>query len=351
MKIIVGLSGGVDSSVCALLLQQQGYQVEALFMKNWEEDDNETCSAQQDLKDASAIAKKLNIKLHTVNFSSEYWQEVFEDFIEQHKNGLTPNPDVLCNQKIKFKVFLEYALELGANKIATGHYAQITTDNQLKVAVDNNKDQSYFLHLLNEYQLSKSIFPLGGMNKTEVRALAQKHNLITANKKDSTGICFIGEKHFQSFLSQYLPIKEGDMIDKYGNFIKKHQGVAFYTIGQRKGLGIGGGFGKGNEPWFVADKNITTNELIVVQGDDRLLYHSIIKVDAIHWINKEPQLPVSFEAKIRYRQKNQKCTLEIVENGYKISFSTPQRAVTKGQSIVFYQDDICLGGGIIKERY
>jgi tRNA-specific 2-thiouridylase len=352
-KIIVGLSGGVDSSVTALLLQQQGFLVEGLFMKNWEEDDAEHCAAAQDLKDAQAIADKLNIKLHKVNFSNEYWQDVFEDFISQHKKGFTPNPDVLCNQQIKFKVFLEHALNLGADKIATGHYAQIVKkdDNyQLKMALDESKDQSYFLHLLNQYQLSKSLFPLGNINKSTVRDIAKKHHLITAEKKDSMGICFIGEKNFQPFLAQYIKPKQGNMIDKHGNFIKYHQGVAFYTIGQRKGLGIGGGFGEDNSPWFVADKNIKTNELLVVQGEDELLYHKTVIVEKFHWIGKPPNLPLDCEAKIRYRQKNQKCCVEEQKNNFKIQFTEPQRAVTLGQSLVFYKDNVCLGGGIITGR-
>ncbi len=352
-KIIVGLSGGVDSSVAALLLQQQGFLVEGLFMKNWEEDDVEHCAAAQDLKDAQAVADKLGIKLHSVNFASDYWQDVFEDFIDQHKKGFTPNPDVLCNQQIKFKVFLEHALTLGADKIATGHYAQIVEKvgfYHLKVAHDDNKDQSYFLHLLNQYQLSKSLFPLGEMTKNTVRQIAQKHDLITANKKDSTGICFIGEKNFRPFLAQYINPKQGDMIDKHGKFIKHHQGVAFYTIGQRKGLGIGGGFGKDNQPWFVANKDIKTNELLVVQGEDELLYHDTILVEKIHWIAKKSELPLTCEAKIRYRQKNQKCTLQPHQNNFKIQFEKSQRAVTLGQSIVFYQNGLCLGGGIIMGR-
>lgn len=259
-KVIVGLSGGVDSSVSALLLLEQGYNVEALFMKNWEEDDtNEHCSAAQDLSDAKKVADKLGIKLHTVNFSSDYWDDVFEHFLKEHKKGRTPNPDILCNQKIKFKVFLDYAISLGADKIATGHYARITNKNnsyQLKVGLDNNKDQSYFLYLLGQNQLAKSLFPLGGITKDEVRNIAKEEGLITANKKDSTGICFIGERNFSEFLETYLPKQQGNIVNHKGKFIKHHQGLAFYTIGQRKGLEIGGGFGDSDEPWFVADKKI-----------------------------------------------------------------------------------------------
>jgi len=352
-KVIVGLSGGVDSSVACLLLLEQGYKVEALFMKNWDEDDDEHCSAEQDLSDAQKVANKLGIKLHSINFSADYWEDVFENFLQEHKKGRTPNPDVLCNQKIKFKVFLEHALSLGADKIATGHYARITNndgDYQLKTGLDNNKDQSYFLHLLTQYQLSKSLFPLGEINKDEVRQIAAKNNFITANKKDSTGICFIGERNFKEFLQTYLPKKIGNIVDENGQFIKHHQGLAFYTIGQRKGLEIGGGFSDSQEPWFVADKRIKENELLVVQGNHPLLYHNTLEVSDIHWIDSEPSLPISLQAKIRYRQASQDCKIINNNNIIKVIFDTPQRAITPGQSVVFYQDDHCLGGGIIESR-
>jgi len=245
-KVIVGLSGGVDSSVATLLLLEQGYKVEALFMKNWEEDDKDGhCTAEQDLSDAQKVADKLGVKLHTINFSADYWDDVFNHFLQEHKKGRTPNPDVLCNQKIKFKVFLEHALSLGADKIATGHYARISENDgtyQLKTGLDDNKDQSYFLYLLGQKQLSKSLFPLGDISKTKVREIATEHDLITADKKDSTGICFIGERNFSQFLQTYLPKQQGDIIDQDGQFIKHHEGLAFYTMGQRKGLEIGGGF-------------------------------------------------------------------------------------------------------------
>ena len=259
-KIIVGLSGGVDSSVAALLLLEQGFEVEALFMKNWEEDDtDDVCTAEQDLSDAQKVADKLGIKLHTINFSADYWDDVFDHFLQEHKKGRTPNPDVLCNQKIKFKVFLEHALSLGADKIATGHYARISQDEngyQLKTGLDDSKDQSYFLHLLNQHQLSKSLFPLGDISKIKVREIATENGFVTADKKDSTGICFIGERNFSQFLQTYLPKQQGDIVDQDNQFIKHHEGLAFYTIGQRKGLEIGGGFGTSGEPWFVADKRI-----------------------------------------------------------------------------------------------
>jgi len=354
-KIIVGLSGGVDSSVSALLLLNQGYDVEGLFMKNWEEDDtNAHCSAAQDLSDAQKVADKLGIKLHTINFSSDYWDDVFEHFLKEHKKGRTPNPDVLCNQKIKFKVFLDYALSLGADKIATGHYAQIVNVNgsyQLKVGLDDNKDQSYFLYLLGQNQLAKSLFPLGKITKKEVRRIAKENSLATANKKGSTGICFIGERNFSEFLETYLPKQKGNIVSENGKFIKHHKGLAFYTIGQRKGLEIGGGFGSSDEPWFVAEKNIDSNELVVVQGDHNLLYHNCLVASNVHWVGEIPKLPLSCSAKIRYRQKSQKCKImAITGDELKVLFELPQRAITPGQSVVFYDVDICIGGGIIETR-
>ena len=354
MKIIVGLSGGVDSSVAAHILLEQGFEVEALFMKNWEEDDKDGhCTAEQDLSDAQKVADKLGIILHTVNFSADYWEDVFAHFLQEHKKGRTPNPDVLCNQKIKFKAFLDYALSLGADKIATGHYARIKEIDgvfQLKTGLDNGKDQSYFLHLLNQYQLSKSLFPLGEINKTEVRDIATKNDFITADKKDSTGICFIGERNFSEFLQTYLPKQEGDIVDENGQFIKHHQGLAFYTIGQRKGLEIGGGFGTSGEPWFVADKRLDSNELIVVQGDNPLLYHQSLSASIPHWITTTPTFPLKCSAKIRYRQASQDCTINAQNGEIEVTFNQPQRAITPGQSVVFYDKDICLGGAIIEHR-
>jgi len=354
-KIIVGLSGGVDSSVATLLLLEQGYDVEALFMKNWEEDDTDgVCTAEQDLSDAQKVANKLGVKLHTINFSADYWDEVFDHFLQEHKKGRTPNPDVLCNQKIKFKVFLEHALSLGADKIATGHYARIDKGEngyQLKTGLDDNKDQSYFLHLLNQHQLSKSLFPLGRISKTKVREIATVNGFVTADKKDSTGICFIGERNFSEFLQTYLPKQQGDIVDQDGRFIKHHEGLAFYTIGQRKGLEIGGGYGTSGEPWFVADKCIDSNELIVVQGDHSRLYHQSLTASNPHWIANPPILSLACTAKIRYRQQSQKCFVSSADNGQlKVTFDQPQRAITPGQSIVFYDNDICLGGSIIETR-
>lgn len=355
MKIIVGLSGGVDSSVAALILIKQGFKVEALFMKNWEEDDNDKyCTAEQDLSDAQKVADKLGIKLHTVNFSADYWEDVFEHFLKEHKKGRTPNPDVLCNKKIKFRAFLDYALNLGADKIATGHYARINEKDrvfQLKTGLDNSKDQSYFLHLLNQKQLSKSLFPLGEINKDKVRKIATENGFVTADKKDSTGICFIGERNFSEFLQTYLPKQQGRIIDENRQFIKHHQGLAFYTIGQRKGLEIGGGFGTSGEPWFVADKHLESNELLVVQGDNPLLYHQSLSASSLHWIATAPDFPLKCTAKIRYQQASQDCTIRLEKGQVRVDFKQPQRAITPGQSIVFYDDDVCLGGAIIENRF
>jgi len=341
-KIIVGLSGGVDSSVSAYLLLQQGFQVEALFMKNWDEDDDdEYCSASEDLADAQQVADLLGIKLHTVNFSHEYWEDVFEHFLSEHKKGRTPNPDVLCNQRIKFKAFLDYAKDLGADKIATGHYARIANENGkyfLKAGVDGNKDQSYFLHLLNQDQLSQSLFPLGEIDKKEVREIAKNQQFGNADKKDSTGICFIGERPFSEFLTTFLPKEKGDIIDQDGSFIKHHNGLPFYTIGQRKGLEIGGGFGDSQEPWFVADKLVDSNKIVAVQGNHQMLYHNSLVADDVHWIDEEPQFPINCSAKIRYRQASQECSVNIKDDGtIQVNFSDPQRAITPGQSIVFLQ--------------
>ena len=354
-KIIVGLSGGVDSSVSAYLLLEQGFQVEALFMKNWDEDDDdEYCSASEDLADAQQVADLLGIKLHTVNFSHEYWEDVFEHFLSEHKKGRTPNPDVLCNQRIKFKAFLDYAKDLGADKIATGHYARIANENGkyfLKAGVDGNKDQSYFLHLLSQDQLSKSLFPLGEIDKKEVREIAKNQQFGNADKKDSTGICFIGERPFSEFLTTFLPKEKGDIVDQNGSFIKHHNGLPFYTIGQRKGLEIGGGFGDSQEPWFVADKLVESNKIVAVQGNHQMLYHNSLVADDVHWIDEEPKFPLNCSAKIRYRQASQECSVIIKDDGtIKVHFSDPQRAITPGQSIVFYNNDICLGGSVIKSK-
>ena len=354
-KIIVGLSGGVDSSVAALVLLEKGFHVEALFMKNWDEDDDDKyCSAAEDLLDAQQVADKLGIKLHTVNFSHEYWEDVFEHFLSEHKKGRTPNPDVLCNQRIKFKAFLDYAKDLGANKIATGHYARIINNDGhylLKSGVDGSKDQSYFLHLLNQDQLSQSLFPLGDLHKKQVREIALQNGFENAEKKDSTGICFIGERPFADFLTTFLPKQKGDIVDENGHFIKHHHGLPFYTIGQRKGLEIGGGYGDSPEPWFVADKLVESNEILAVQGDHPLLYHNTLVADSVHWIDQSPTLPHICSAKIRYRQASQECHIIGIDGDcMQVVFTEPQRAITPGQSIVFYDRDVCLGGSVIKSK-
>lgn len=354
-RVIVGMSGGVDSSVAALLLKQQGYVVEGLFMKNWEEDDTEThCAASLDVEDAAKVCDTLDIPLHRVNFAAEYWEHVFEYFLKEYQAGRTPNPDILCNKEIKFKAFLDYALSLGADYIATGHYVRkrIHADNTVSLlqGLDSNKDQSYFLHALNQYQLQHALFPIGELHKSEVRKLAKLHHFENHQKKDSTGICFIGERKFKSFLSQYLPAQPGEMITSEGTVVGKHDGLMYYTLGQRQGLGIGGMQNCEESPWYVLGKNMPNNQLVVGQGDDHpLLFHSALVCESIHWIAEhEPQLPLACEAKIRYRQQNQVCYITKEEkNLYHIRFQNKQRAATPGQSIVFYVADECLGGGII----
>jgi tRNA-specific 2-thiouridylase len=353
--IIVGLSGGVDSSVTAALLQQQGYHVEAMFMKNWDEDDDEEfCSAEEDLKDARAVCDKLGLELHAVNFASEYWDTVFEYFLSEYQAGRTPNPDVLCNKEIKFKVFLDYALSRGAEKIATGHYARIEERDDryyLLKGRDPGKDQSYFLYTLGQRQLSRSLFPLGDLEKTEVRRLAAQFDLATKDKKDSTGICFIGERNFREFLSRYLPAQPGEMRTPEGERIGQHQGLMYYTLGQRKGLGIGGRKDADDRPWFVVGKEIEQNVLLVAQGSDHpLLYSRTLEASQLHWTQDEPPaVPLRCHAKTRYRQADHPCTIVSMEDGHcQVEFDEPQWAVTPGQSVVFYDGDICLGGGIIE---
>ncbi|MFD1259517.1 tRNA 2-thiouridine(34) synthase MnmA [Entomomonas asaccharolytica] len=353
-RVIVGMSGGVDSSVSALLLQQQGFQVEGLFMKNWEEDDGtEYCTAKEDLADAQAVCDKLGIKLHTANFAAEYWDNVFEHFLEEYKAGRTPNPDILCNREIKFKAFLDYALMLGADLIATGHYVRRHDENGqtlLLKGLDPNKDQSYFLHAVAGEQLARSLFPVGELEKPAVRAIAEQYDLITARKKDSTGICFIGERRFSDFLKQYLPAQPGNIETTTGEVIGKHHGLMYHTIGQRQGLGIGGLKNASEDPWYVMAKDLQRNVLIVGQGNDNpCLFANGLTCKEIYWVNPiDLSQPLALTAKVRYRQADQACTLAKTEHGYHISFAQPQRAVTPGQSVVFYQNEICLGGGVIE---
>mgnify|MGYP003675476319 CR=1 FL=1 len=354
-RVIVGMSGGVDSSVSAALLLEQGYQVEGLFMKNWDEDDGtEYCTAMDDLADAQAVSDKLGIKLHTANFAAEYWDNVFEHFLEEYQAGRTPNPDILCNREIKFKAFLDYALALGADLIATGHYVRRgERDGQtvLLRGVDGNKDQSYFLHAVGAEQLARTLFPVGELEKPEVRRIAEKYELATARKKDSTGICFIGERRFSDFLKQYLPAQPGDIQTTEGKVIGRHHGLMYHTMGQRQGLGIGGMPGAGDEPWYVLKKDLTNNVLIVGQGNDHpWLFSRALSCSGIYWVNPQLALdtPLPLTAKVRYRQPDQHCTLEATPSGYRLVFDEPQRAVTPGQSVVLYQGEVCLGGGVIE---
>ncbi|NKI17489.1 tRNA 2-thiouridine(34) synthase MnmA [Spongiibacter sp. KMU-166] len=353
-RVIVGMSGGVDSSVAALLLLQQGYQVEGLFMKNWDEDDGtEYCTAMEDLADAAAVCKKLDIYLHTANFAKEYWDNVFEHFLEEYRAGRTPNPDILCNREIKFKAFLEHALSLGADGIATGHYTRRsahTTGTQLLKGLDPNKDQSYFLHAVSSEQLARTLFPVGELEKPAVRALAEAHELVTHDKKDSTGICFIGERRFKDFLQQYLPAQPGKIESLDGKVMGEHSGLMYHTIGQRQGLGIGGVRGAGEEPWYVVEKDLQRNVLVVTQGSQHpALFKNCLSLSSIHWIDgQEPELPLRCQAKTRYRQQDQDCELIATNAGYELRFDEPQRAVTPGQSAVLYLGEHCLGGGIIE---
>lgn len=353
-RVIVGMSGGVDSSVSALLLKQQGYQVEGLFMKNWDEDDGtEYCTAMTDLADAKAVCDKLGIHLHTANFAAEYWDNVFEHFLSEYKAGRTPNPDILCNKEIKFKAFLDYATTLGADYIATGHYVRRFDENNqtfLLKGLDNNKDQSYFLHAVHQSKLAKTLFPVGELEKPTVRALAEEHDLITHDKKDSTGICFIGERKFSDFLKQYLPAQPGDIETDKGDIIGRHHGLMYHTIGQRQGLGIGGLKNYDESPWYVAEKDLSRNVLVVVQGTKNpLLYSGQLTAIQPDWINEKPTFPINCKAKVRYRQSDQACTIHEDEHqNLIVSFREPQRAVTPGQSIVFYIGERCLGGAIIE---
>ena len=359
-KVIVGLSGGVDSSVSAYLLQQQGYEVEGLFMKNWDEDDgSEYCTAIADLADAQQVADKLGIVLHTANFAAEYWDNVFEHFLAEYRAGRTPNPDILCNREIKFKVFLDYAQILGADHIATGHYTRRGIDpcdasaGTLLRGLDNNKDQSYFLHAVTGAALGKTLFPVGELEKPQVRAIASEQGFVTSTKKDSTGICFIGERRFKDFLEQYLPAQPGRMVTPEGVDIGEHQGLMYYTLGQRQGLGIGGTKAGSDAPWFVLDKALDSNQLIVGQGGDHpLLLSDMLIGEQITWINGEPeQQRFRCTAKTRYRQTDQACDVVIDHNKQlTVYFDQPQRAVTPGQSVVFYRGEQCLGGAVIASR-
>lgn len=357
-KVIVGMSGGVDSSVSAWLLLQQGYQVEGLFMKNWEEDDNdEYCAAAEDMADAQAVCDKLGIVLHKVNFAAEYWDNVFEYFLEEYKAGRTPNPDIMCNKEIKFKAFLEFAAEaLGADYIATGHYVRRRYQDghwQMLRGLDNNKDQSYFLYTLAEQHIAQTLFPVGELEKPAVRAIAEQQGLITHDKKDSTGICFIGERKFKDFLQQYLPAQPGDIISiDDGKVIGRHEGLMYHTLGQRKGLGIGGLRDGGDDPWYVVGKDLINNQLHVAQGHDHpALLSTGLLASQLHWVDRVgPQQAMRLTVKTRYRQTDIPCEVTPQADGsMRVVFDSPQKAVTPGQSAVFYLNEVCLGGGIIDE--
>jgi len=353
-RVMVGLSGGVDSAVAALLLQRRGYDVQGLFMKNWDEDDSEThCPAAADLADARAVCERLGISLHKVSFSAEYWDRVFSHFLAEYRAGRTPNPDVLCNREIKFRAFLDHALGLGAEAIATGHYARLDRTSapiRLLKGSDPDKDQSYFLYALDQAQLGRSLFPLGQLRKSEVRRLAAEAGFPNHAKKDSTGICFIGERRFRDFLGRYLPAQPGEIRDLDGRVLGAHQGLMFYTLGQRQGLGIGGHAGDSGEPWYVAGKDMTDNVLHVVQGRNHpALFRRSLSAGQPHWIaGNTPGGRFRCRAKIRYRQPEQPCTVTAGDGGaWRVIFDEPQRAVTPGQAVVFYAGEACLGGATI----
>jgi tRNA-specific 2-thiouridylase len=356
-RVVLGLSGGVDSSVAAWLLKREGHDVVGVFMKNWEDDDTDAyCASREDLVDAAAVADVIGIEIEAVNFAREYREQVFSHFLREYECGRTPNPDVLCNSEIKFNAFLDHAVALGAERIATGHYAQRRlTDGgvELLQAVDGAKDQTYFLHRLNQHQLIPTLFPVGHLKKSTVRAIAREQKLPTFAKKDSTGICFIGERPFRDFLARYLPRTPGPIENPEGRVLGEHQGLAYYTLGQRQGLGIGGTRGAGLAAWFVVGKEAARNALIVVQGhDDPRLYAHTLELDAMHWIGDRPPAPTApLAAKTRYRMVNAPCRLDALDNGrWRATFAAPQWAPTPGQYLVVYDDDRCLGGAVIQGR-
>lgn len=352
-RIVVGISGGVDSSVAALLLKEAGYDVQGVFMKNWEETYSPGyCTAEDDVFDAKDVCETIGIPLHTVNFVEAYQDRVFKYFLHEYASGRTPNPDVLCNREIKFAEFVEFAKRLGCDYIATGHYCrrgQIGDRATLLTAADQNKDQTYFLNAISQAQLAQAIFPLGDLEKSTVRKIAEEANLITYDKKDSTGICFIGERKFREFLSHYLPAKPGEIVTETGEVIGQHHGLMYYTIGQRQGLGIGGLKNYDDSPWFVAEKDLASNRLIVVQGiDNPALYKPMLKAGQLNWLQSPPADGAMLYAKTRYRQKAEPCEIHYTDGGVLVRFNDAQRAITLGQYVVFYADEMCLGGGVIE---
>ncbi|WP_373563505.1 tRNA 2-thiouridine(34) synthase MnmA [Bombilactobacillus bombi] len=356
-RVVVGMSGGVDSSVSALLLKQQGYDVIGLFMKNWDDtDDSGVCTATEDYEDVAKVAQQIGIPYYSVNFEKEYWNRVFEYFLDEYKKGRTPNPDVMCNKEIKFRAFLDYALKLDADYIAMGHYAQIERDQSglvhLLRGADANKDQTYFLSTVNQEQLQKSIFPIGHLQKPQVRQIAEQAGLATAKKKDSTGVCFIGERNFRKFLSEFLPAQPGKMLTPDGQEMGSHAGLMYYTIGQRSGLGLGGN-STSNDPWFVVGKDLKKNILYVDQGfDNPLLYANSLEASDISFIVPMPESKFHCTAKFRYRQKDTGVTVQLLDHGQvHVDFDEPVRAITPGQEVVFYQGQECLGGATINAAY
>ena len=352
--VVVGLSGGVDSSVAALLLKQQGFNVIGLYMNNWEETDEcGACTGEEDFADVRRVANKIGIPYYSVNFAKEYLDRVFSYFLAEYSAGRTPNPDVLCNREIKFKDFKEKAKELGADYIATGHYCDILHDGKthyLLKAKDQTKDQTYFLNQLSQEQLDGVLFPLGKLDKTEVRKIAMENGLATATKKDSTGICFIGERNFRNFLSKYLPAKKGDIITTDGKKIGEHLGLMYYTLGQRRGLNIGGQKGDDGGRWFVIEKDLKNNILYVAHGSEEKLYSNGLIMNAVNWIPYPPtEKEFHCTAKFRYRQPEQGCTVRIMDDYIQVDFDEKQRAITEGQFAVFYQGDKCIGGGVIEK--
>jgi tRNA-specific 2-thiouridylase len=354
--VVVGMSGGVDSSVSAYLLKEEGYDVKGLFMQNWQSEPGEICTSEIDFKDASAVCDKLDIPLHRANFSDEYWERVFTNFLSEHEKGRTPNPDILCNREIKFKSFLDYAFNIGADFIATGHYAKIIAKNNNKFlarAKDSFKDQTYFLHEVSENEFDRCIFPLADLTKDEVREIALKQNLITADKKDSVGICFVGERNLKDFLNRFISFSKGDIKDENGNIIGEHQGSILYTEGQRQGLQIGGVKGANELPWYVYKKDIKNNVIHVCQGvDNELLMNSGLFVEKINWINDiEYDLPMNCLVQVRHQHIPVECYLESNNDKIMLTFKDKIRAIAPGQSAVLYDNDICLGGGIINQTF